>query len=56
MRDVLGCRLAGDLGRAALLDYLAVLDDQEAVGHDHGLQGVVGDDQDRPGELFDVAA
>jgi hypothetical protein len=54
--DVLSGWLGGHLRGGALLDDAAVLDDQETVGHDHGLERIVGDDQDRPGELVEVAA
>ena len=51
-----GSQVGGHHCRGALLDDATFLDDQETVGHDHGLEGVMGDDQDRAGELVEVAA
>ncbi len=42
--------------RRPLLDDAPVLDDEEAVGHDHRLERVVGDDEHRPLELGQVSA
>ena len=54
--NILGRRIGGHLCWGALLDDPTVLDEQETVGLDHGLEGVVGDDQDGAVELVEVAA
>ena len=54
--DVLGRGPAGDLRRRAVLDDAAALDDEQPVGQHHRLERVVGDEQDRPGEVGEVPA
>ena len=53
-RDVLGAGPAGHLGRRPVLDDLALLDDEQPVGHHHRLERVVRDEQARAGELGQV--
>ena len=49
--DVFGGGLAGDLSGRAVLDDLAVFEDQQPVGEHQRLQRVVGDQQAWPGEV-----
>ena len=53
--DVLGGGAPGDLGRRALLHHAPVLEHEQPVGQHERLEGVVGDEQARPGEVGEVA-
>ena len=56
LSDPSGARPAGDLGRCAGLGDASVVEDDDVVGEDGGVDGIVGDQETNTGKSGEVAA